>query len=83
MEHFISQKDASRNWRNDEYKVGMKTRWRGLVVTWMQQRRRGNPKIRQEKLPTIKHTVGKKSTIKSTPWASEFCGTNPNVLIHT
>ena len=36
MEHFISHKDASRNWRNDEYKVAMKTRWRDLVVTWTQ-----------------------------------------------
>ena len=40
MENFINhknpKKDARRNWRTEEYKIRMKTHWRGLVVTWTQ-----------------------------------------------
>lgn len=42
------------------------------------------PKEKTRKTPHDKaHSGGKKSVIKSTPWAPEFCGTNPNALIHT
>ena len=60
----------------------MKTHWRGLVVTWTQQRRRGNPKMTRKTTQDKAHSGEKNPVRRSTPWAPQFCGANANGLTH-